>query len=385
MALSQVDENLVPDVGAVKGVNPKNGGGDCDGAVRKPGSIEFVQVPCSCPPDRPEFLAKLNEFVAAGNARGTKVSFPTGNSDADKIERINTALVTLQNLNGPGVGCPAASTTLLAQKKALESGVDASLVPDFGANKGINPKNGGGDCDGAVRKPGSSEFVQVPCSCPPDRPEFLAKLNEFVAAGNARGIKVSFPTGNSNADKIERINTALVTLQNLNGPGVGCPAASTTLLAQKKALESGNAPPAPNPPATDSDDAQTTDSDEAQGGVDASLVPDFGANKGINPKNGGGDCDGAVRKPGSSEFVQVPCSCPPDRPEFLAKLNEFVAAGNARGTKVSFPTGNSNADKIERINTALVTLQNLNGPGVGCPAASTTLLSQKKALESGEV
>ena len=39
--------------------------------------------------------------------------------------------------------------------------------------------------------------------------------------------------------------------------------------------------------------------------------------------------------------------------------------------KVSFPTGSSNADQAARIQAALVTIQNLNGPGVGCPAVST--------------
>ena len=50
-------------------------------------------------------------------------------------------------------------------------------------------------------------------------------------------MKVSFPTGSSNADQAARINAALITLQNLNGPGKGCPAVSTTLLAQLKAVQ----------------------------------------------------------------------------------------------------------------------------------------------------
>ena len=50
-------------------------------------------------------------------------------------------------------------------------------------------------------------------------------------------VKVSFPTGNSNPEKAARIEAALVTLQNLNGPGIGCPAVSTTLSAQLKAVQ----------------------------------------------------------------------------------------------------------------------------------------------------
>ena len=53
---------------------------------------------------------------------------------------------------------------------------------------------------------------------------------------NSPTVKVSFPTDNSNASQSTRITAALITLQNLNGPGKGCPAASTTLLAQQKAL-----------------------------------------------------------------------------------------------------------------------------------------------------
>jgi hypothetical protein len=67
-------------------------------------------------------------------------------------------------------------------------------------------------------------------------------LNTNVAAGHAvnnPGISVSFPTDNSKASQLARINTSLVTLQNLHGPGVGCPAVSTTLQAQAKAIQAG--------------------------------------------------------------------------------------------------------------------------------------------------
>jgi hypothetical protein len=53
-----------------------------------------------------------------------------------------------------------------------------------------------------------------------------------VAAGHAvnnPSVAVTFPTDDSNASKAARIQASLVTLQNLKGPGVGCPAASTTL------------------------------------------------------------------------------------------------------------------------------------------------------------
>ena len=49
------------------------------------------------------------------------VSFPTGNSKPEQAARIQAALVALQNLHGPGVGCPAAATTLSAQLAAALS------------------------------------------------------------------------------------------------------------------------------------------------------------------------------------------------------------------------------------------------------------------------
>jgi hypothetical protein len=57
----------------------------------------------------------------AVNNPSVKVAFPTDNSKESQSVRINAALVTLQNLNGSGKGCPAVSTTLLAQQKALSA------------------------------------------------------------------------------------------------------------------------------------------------------------------------------------------------------------------------------------------------------------------------
>jgi hypothetical protein len=41
-----------------------------------------------------------------------KITFPTGNSKQDQQGRITASIITLQNLNGPGKGCPGVSTTL---------------------------------------------------------------------------------------------------------------------------------------------------------------------------------------------------------------------------------------------------------------------------------
>ncbi|KAH9889902.1 hypothetical protein C8Q73DRAFT_747653 [Cubamyces lactineus] len=101
-------------------------------------------------------------------------------------------------------------------------GVDPALVPDFGVVAGTNP-DGHGNCQGV-------NGIAIPCSCPPPRDQFIASLNANVAAGRAvnnPSVGVSFPTGSSKADQQARIVALLVTLQNIHGPGVGCPAVST--------------------------------------------------------------------------------------------------------------------------------------------------------------
>ncbi len=145
-------------------------------------------------------------------------------------------------------------------------------------------------------------------------------MNQNVNAGHAvnnPGISVSFPSGNSEADKVTRIQAALVTLQNLNGPGKGCPAASTTFLAQQQAIQDGTdtapAPSVPAPPPAPAPQQQQTPPASA-GNVDPALVPEFGNQAGLNP-TGTGDCDGVANAAG--QIVKVPCSCPPDRQSFI--------------------------------------------------------------------
>lgn len=264
--------------------------------------------------------------------------------------------------------------------------VDPNLVPQFGVQPGVNP-TGTGDCDGIAGANGQP--IKIPCSCPPDRQEFLDSLNANVAAGKAvnnPSVAVSFPTDDSKDSQLARINAALVTLQNLHGAGVGCPAASTTFVAQQKAIQDGTAPPAatspaPAPAASSPAPATATPASNSSGGFDESLVPDLGIQQGVNP-TGTGDCDGAIGPNGQP--IKIPCSCPPDRSELISQLEANVAAGHAiknPSVAVTFPTDDSNASKSARITAVLITLQNLNGPGEGCPAASTTLLAQQKALQ----
>jgi hypothetical protein len=102
---------------------------------------------------------------------------------------------------------------------------NAALVPEFGIQSGQNP-DGTGNCDG-------NNGVLIPCQCPPDRNDFIEKVKEAAAAGSSSGVPVQFPTDNSKASEKQRIQTAIIVLQNFNGQkGSGCPAAATTFLAR---------------------------------------------------------------------------------------------------------------------------------------------------------
>ncbi|EAU86093.1 hypothetical protein E4U52_001234 [Claviceps spartinae] len=278
--------------------------------------------------------------------------------------------------------CSLLVTSVVARPAAIQRrDVDPTLVPEFGHPAGLNP-TGTGDCDGITNAAG--QVVKIPCFCPPDRNEFLQALNANVNAGRAvnnPSVAVSFPTDSSKASQLERMQTALVTLQNMRGPGVGCPAAATTFLAQLRAIQ--DAPedaPAPVTPAPEAP-APAPPGPPAAGAIDPALIPDLGHQAGLNP-TGTGDCDGVPNANG--QVVKIPCSCPPDRATFIAALTQNVAEGRAvnnPSVAVSFPTDDSNESKAARIIASLITLQNLNGPGLGCPGAATTLPAQLRAVQ----
>ncbi|KAL1864096.1 hypothetical protein Daus18300_007876 [Diaporthe australafricana] len=110
----------------------------------------------------------------------------------------------------------------------------------------------------------------------------------------------------------------------------------------------------------------------ATGNINPSLVPDFGVAQNANANaRQQGSCDGF--NAASSAVVNIPCSCPPSRASFLAALDKNVAAGSVQGEKVQFSNDASDQSagtNKQRATAMLVTLQNLNGAGVGCPAAS---------------
>ncbi|KAH8986488.1 hypothetical protein EDB92DRAFT_2022059 [Lactarius akahatsu] len=267
--------------------------------------------------------------------------------------------------------------------------VNEALIPQFGFQSGVNP-TGTGDCDGAVNG-ANGQPIKIPCACPPDRQTFVQELNKNVAAGhviNNPSVGISFPEDNSKGSQLARINAASVTLQNLNGPGKGCPIVSTTFQAQAAAINAGTPPPPPvkSSPSPSPSPAPAAAPSPASGAPSAAqieaLAPPLGFTAGKNP-TGTGDCDGAVNG-ANGKPIKVPCSCPPDQATFNQHLVGDVLAGHAvnnPSVKVSYPLDNSVQSQLSRVNTALVTLQNLFGPGKGCPAVSTTLSAQQAALQ----
>ncbi|KAL1946158.1 hypothetical protein VTO73DRAFT_15285 [Trametes versicolor] len=120
------------------------------------------------------------------------------------------------------VAAAAVSSVYAAPSAIKARDVNPALVPDFGVVAGTGA-DGTGNCRGV-------NGVLIPCACPPPRDQFIASLNANVNAGhmiNNPPIAAPFPTGNSKPEQQARIATLLSTLQNLHGPGVGCPAVST--------------------------------------------------------------------------------------------------------------------------------------------------------------
>ncbi|KAF9240053.1 hypothetical protein BU15DRAFT_46090 [Melanogaster broomeanus] len=285
--------------------------------------------------------------------------------------------------------------------------VSPALVPPFGWVAGVNP-DGTGNCDGAVNGTNGKPIL-VPCQCPPNSTFFLDSLNKNVAAGFVTTnptVKLTFPTDNSTASQLARLNAAAVTLQNLEGPGVGCPISSTTFSAQQKAIaaETTNAttPVAPSPtagtpsavsspstvpsPPPTNTTAATSPTGNSTSPTDAqiaALAPPLGWSSGINP-DGTGNCDGAVNGTNGKPIL-IPCQCPPDQTHYISNLTANLRAGHVvlnPTVLLTFPTDNSTASQNARLNAAAVTIQNLNGPGIGCPIVSTTFNAQQKVINA---
>ena len=161
----------------------------------------------------------------------------------------------------------------------------------------------------------------------------IANVQAGKAVNNPT-VSVSFPTGDSKADKSARLNAAATTLQNLNGPGKGCPVVSTTFPLQQKAIDAETdvatpsnpsvSQPASTPTPSSSNPANANGNNE--GNLDdatiRSLAPELGFSSGVNP-TGTGDCDGAVNG-ADGKPIKIPCSCPPPENVYLDVCSLFL-------------------------------------------------------------
>lgn len=145
------------------------------------------------------------------------LALPTKTNDADTSS-------DTESTSGSQATSPSSGTTGGSQR----GGVNEALVPDFGVKANTNPgARQQGSCDGFVAA--TNTVVNIPCTCPPARSDFLAALNKNVAAGSVQGVDVDFNNNagdQSTATNQARATAMLVTLQNLFGAGMGCPAAS---------------------------------------------------------------------------------------------------------------------------------------------------------------
>lgn len=142
---------------------------------------------------------------------------------------------------------------------------------------------------------------------------------------------------------------------------------------------------------TPNTNAATSTTPTTNGTLNTALVPDFGVIANTNPNaQQAGSCDGF--SVATQAVVLIPCICPPSRATFLAALERNVAAGSVEGGAGATPVrfNNDAADQSaaanrERGTALVVTLQNLDGPGKGCPGASApnfALLQTKGEVSS---
>jgi hypothetical protein len=110
--------------------------------------------------------------------------------------------------------------------------LNTDLIPDFGVTSGIPSTTQLGSCQGA-------DDTNIPCQCPPNLDVFITRLEQFVDAGNAFGIPVTFPTDDSIQSQLDRVDACISTLQNIDNIalGEGCPiAAAPNFSAQQATL-----------------------------------------------------------------------------------------------------------------------------------------------------
>lgn len=178
----------------------------------------------------------------------------------------------------------------------------------------------------------------------------------------------------------DTINTNLVTKTDLTSPRVAAAATTITTTTSPSSNNTTTTTAGGGQPSSPSN--STPANGNGNGNINAALVPTFGVTPNTNPGARGqaGSCDGFLAT--TNAVVAIPCTCPPSRTAFLAALGRNVAAGRVvlpqqqqqpQGTAIQFSNDASDqsvATNKVRATAMVVTLQNLFGPGVGCPAAS---------------
>ena len=107
-----------------------------------------------------------------------------------------------------------------------------------------------------------------------------------------------------------------------------------------------------------------------QGEVDETLVPEFGVARGTDPDIlQVGSCIGF-----NGQLISIPCTCLPDRNQFINTLNNALKMGNFEGEPITF-SNNANDQSVatnkQRATACIIVLQSFNGKkGNGCPVAS---------------
>jgi len=338
-----VDPSLVNPFNVQAGIPFGDGSADCKG-------FNDARIPCQCPPNFDDFVNAVSDAVSHGfvpeNPTVLTPSFPTDDSKDSQNTRLHVCSVVLQNLSGAGKGCPIVSTNYSQQQQAINALPD---TPAPAASPATSPA-----ASPAEITPASTTAAPPAETTPASTtaaPPAATTLADVAACPPPTTVTVSAAAAASSSPAEAAASSA--------PPAVLSAATSTAA-----------APPATATSASDLTDDQII-----------ALAPDLGFTAGENP-DGTGNCDGAVDG-ANGKPIQVPCACPPSPDVYHAALIADVRAGFAihnPTVKVTFPITNSTNDQHGRITAASIAIQNLNGPGQGCPIVSTTLQAQDKAI-----
>ena len=178
-------------------------------------------------------------------------------------------------------------------------------------------------------------------------------MNANVAAGhvlNNPSVLLSFPEDNSKASQLARLNAASDTLQNLNGPGKGCPIVSTTFQAQAAAINAGTqpapsaSPSVPSPSQTHTvNDTGTQPAPSANPSVPSSSQTHTAkhALKKVHQKNVSGTQPAALARPSVPSSSQTPKINNDTRPASSASPSAPSSSQAPTTNKNSTPTAPS--------------------------------------------